>query len=108
ASSTGTAARTAGVARTAVVAAAPPRPAAPARTGRSRVPLTGMTPRGWRLPRWAELAADRVWLATMMVVLVVLALLVGVALGSLNPADSSSAGHAPAVPDSSTTVKDDD
>ncbi|MFD1505909.1 serine/threonine protein kinase [Georgenia yuyongxinii] len=95
-------------ARTAVVTAAPPSPAVPARTGQSRAPLTGMTRRGWRLPRWAELAADRVWLATMMVVLVVLALLVGVALGSLNPADSSSAGHAPAVPDSSTTVKDDD
>ncbi|WP_211489925.1 hypothetical protein, partial [Georgenia thermotolerans] len=63
--------------------------------------------RGWRLPRWAELTADRVWVGTMTVVLVVLVILVGVALGSLGAADSSSAGRVPADSYSSTTVKDD-
>ncbi|MFH5821376.1 protein kinase [Georgenia sp. AZ-5] len=60
-----------------------------------------------RLPRWAELAADRVWLATMTVVLLVLVLLLGVALGSLGGTDSSSAGRGPAVTHPSTEVKDD-
>ncbi|PFG39766.1 serine/threonine-protein kinase [Georgenia soli] len=60
----------------------------------------------WRLPTWAELASDRVWLGSMAVILLVLTILVAAALGSLGGADSSAAGG-PAVPYPTISVKDD-
>lgn len=61
----------------------------------------------WRVPTWAEMAADRLWVAALAVVLAVLMIVAVVVLGTLRGADTSSTGRDPAHSYSATTEKDD-
>lgn len=76
-----------------VRAASPRSPSRAARDGAPRRRQHLARPRSrWRMPTWRELAANRLWLATMTVValtLVVLIALIATGIGTLGSADSS-------------------
>lgn len=77
--------------------------------GATRRALRRAAQRSWTVPTWTEVAADRIWLRAMAVVLAILVALALLALGTLGRGGSSAAG--PPATESTmqirTTEKDD-